>query len=138
MSSRKPDIVGTIAFAVYLALVAYLCFGHFDSLPSVPRSIFGIPSDKVVHFLMFVPFVPLAYIAFVGDRRRPWVTIAAIVGIFMAGCGIAALTEIIQGLISYRSKDLADFRADSFSMAIAALVVFIHYLFKRNKNAPDS
>ena len=138
MSSRKPDIFGTIALVIYLALVAYLCFSHFDSLPNVPRSFMGIPSDKIVHFLMFLPLVPLAYIAFVGDRHRLWVTILAILVIFMAGCGIAALTEIIQGMTSYRSKDLLDFRADSFSMAAASLVVFIHYLFRRKKNAPDA
>ena len=131
MSSRKPDIFGTIALVIYLALVAYLCFSHFESLPKVPRSFMGIPSDKM-------PFVPLAYIAFVGDRRRLWVTMVAIIVIFMAGCGIAALTEIIQGMTSYRSKDLLDFRADSFSMAAASLVVFIHYLFRRKKNAPDA
>ena len=65
-------------------------------------------------------------------------TMVAIIVILMAGCGIAALTEIIQGMTSYRSKDLLDFRADSFSMAAASLVVFIPYLFRRKKNAPDA
>jgi len=138
MSARKPDILGTIALVAYLGLIAYLCLAHFDNLPSVPRSFLGIPSDKLVHFLMFMPFVPLAYIAFVGDRRSPWVTLAATVAIFAVGCGVAALTEILQGMTSYRSKDVLDYRADTISMAVMSLVVFIHYLYRRRKNAPDS
>ena len=35
-----------ILFLLYLAGLLLLCFGKFDSVPSVPRSLLGIPTDK--------------------------------------------------------------------------------------------
>ena len=53
-----------ILFAVYLAAVLVLCFGKFPSSEDVPKYLWGIPTDKIVHFLMFLPFPVLAYLAF--------------------------------------------------------------------------
>ena len=53
-----------ILFFLYLAAVAFLCFMHVDKLPDVQKFIFGIPTDKIAHFLMFLPFPILAYLAY--------------------------------------------------------------------------
>ena len=63
-----------VLFLVYVALVAWLCFGMFKPSQDIPRSLFGIPIDKVVHFLMFLPFPILGTIAF--DFRSWWRALA--------------------------------------------------------------
>ena len=62
--TRRQLIWSRILFAVYLAAVAFLCFGQFSSSQDVPMDLWGIPTDKVVHFLMFFPFPLLACLAF--------------------------------------------------------------------------
>ena len=57
-----------ILFGLYLVAVAVLCFARFPESEDVPKSLLGIPMDKIVHFLMFFPFPVLTYLAF--DRYR--------------------------------------------------------------------
>ena len=59
--TRRQLVIARVLFAMYLVAVAVLCFGKFDSSQDVPKSLWGIPTDKVVHFLMFFRF-------------RPWLT----------------------------------------------------------------
>ena len=54
--TRKQLILARIVFAVYILAVLVLCFGKFESTEDVPMDLWGIPTDKVVHFLMFFPF----------------------------------------------------------------------------------
>ena len=52
----KRDRIFFVLFLAYLGLVVWCCFGNFGSMPNVQREMFGIPTDKVVHFVMFLPF----------------------------------------------------------------------------------
>ena len=90
--TRRQLVISRILFAVYLVAVAVLCFGNFQSSEDVPKDLWGLPMDKVVHFLMFFPLPVLAYLAF--DRyqakRRPailWVAVTV-----LGGCAYAAFT----------------------------------------------
>ena len=56
--------IARIVFLLYLAVLMYLCFGKFQGIPQAPHGFFGIEGDKVVHFLMFLPFPILSYFAF--------------------------------------------------------------------------
>ena len=47
---KKKLLLSRLLFFAYLAAVLFLCFGRFESTPDVPRSILGIPADKLVHF----------------------------------------------------------------------------------------
>ena len=53
----RQRIAIRLLFILYIAGVLYLCFGHFDNTPSVPLTLWGIPTDKVVHFAMFFAVV---------------------------------------------------------------------------------
>lgn len=124
--TRRQLTVTRIAFAVYLVVVAWLCFGHFDGMPDVERSILGIPTDKIVHFLMFAPFPVLAYYAFDRFSKKRWASVLWSVVAFIAGALLAAGSEIGQAfLTTYRSGDPVDLLADIVGLAAGTLVVLV-------------
>ena len=47
-----------------------LCFTSSDKLPDIQKTIFGFPTDKVAHFLMFLPFPILFYMAWDHDTSK--------------------------------------------------------------------
>ena len=58
--NRKQLTYARIAFAAYIVAVLVLCFAKFPSTDDVPTELWGIPMDKIVHFLMFFPLPLLA------------------------------------------------------------------------------
>ena len=123
-------LVFRILFFLYVAGVLFMCFGKFDSTPSVPLELWGIPTDKLVHFGMFLPFPILAYLAF---GRQYITTKAALLftGVtFIVGLMLALGTEWGQAhLTAYRSGDPRDFLADAIALATGSLLV-LHPLRK--------
>lgn len=130
---KKHRILQKLVFLIYLAAVAYLCLGHFTSIPSVPRSIWGIPIDKVAHFVMFFPFPVLFYWAFKWPGSKWWHSLLLTVGILLVGALIAYSTELLQGLTTYRTKDVMDFHADFKALCISSAIVFVIDLVKNLK-----
>ncbi len=117
---------------IYLAAVAYLCFMKPDDLPEVRPDIFGIPLDKIVHFLMFFPFPIVAYEAFKPKGGRKLIHIAVLMILYSVGLGLAIGTEHIQGMLGYRSEDINDFYADLTGMSCAAIMTAVYILAKKN------
>lgn len=132
--TRRQRIFARILFVVYLASVAWLCFGRFDSMPDVPRYFLGIPIDKIVHFLMFFPFPILAFLAFDKFTEKWWVSVLFTLGTFLVGALIAAGTEVGQArLTSYRSGDPKDYLADLLALGISSLIVLTIDIWKQRK-----
>lgn len=124
-----------ILLLLYVALVAYLCFGNFKSLPDVEKFILGIPTDKVVHFCMFFPFSILGYYSY--DRKTNTVieSLCAVINACAYGCIFAGITEIIQASLPYRSEDLGDFAADCLGIGVASVFIFLfNLIIIRRKN----
>lgn len=133
-SSRA--IIFRILMILYILAVGYLCFNNFKKMPDdLPKMLFGIPIDKVVHFCMFLPFPILGFFAFDHDKWSVIETIGKILELASFGCIFAGLTEIIQGQLPYRTQDIADFKADAIAICLASLIVFIVDIFfiKHNK-----
>lgn len=107
---------------IYLAGVCVLCLMHNESIPQVSFSLWGIPQDKLVHFLMFLPFPVLAEFSF-GKRqgRRPVLLRTAL--LFLIGMLLAGLTEYLQKLSGYRTMELLDFVADCTGLAVSCLII---------------
>ncbi|MCR5325389.1 MAG: VanZ family protein [Bacteroidales bacterium] len=118
---------------LYLAAIAVLCFAKFSSLPSVPGSFLGIPTDKIVHFLMFLPFPVLALLSFKLKKPAILKIILIIVMLFFVGCMIAWGTEYMQGLLPYRDMDPVDFKADSLGLFVGSILSFIIFVFAVKK-----
>ena len=121
--NRTRSVLFTIVMCLYIGTVAYLCFANFHKLPDVPKTLLGIPMDKIVHFCMFFPFPILAFLAydkFTGTRKS--VVIFALIT-FAVGCTVAAATEIGQALLTdYRSGDPTDFLADFLALLSSSLI----------------
>ena len=131
--TRRQIIWSRILFAVYLAAVAFLCFGRFSNSQDVPTDLWGIPTDKVVHFLMFFPFPLLACLAFGGYRGKPGQAVLKTALAFLAGCAFAAGTEWVQTRLPYRSGDPVDFQADALALLLSSVIVLLLVLVKHRK-----
>lgn len=130
-SSRKLTILFKIAFILYVAAVLYLCFGKFDNKPYIPFTIWGIPTDKFVHFCMFFPFPILAFLAFDSFTNSVSSTLAFAGGTLVVGILLAMGTEWGQAtLTDYRSGDRMDLMADFLALALSTAIVIVWDLLK--------
>ncbi len=93
---------------LYVAAVGYLCFADFDPSFIQKQSDLLHLTDKDVHFLMFLPFVPLTYLAFASREWKFRKTALFSVAMLVTAVAAAALIELIQGQTLYRSEDLWD------------------------------
>ena len=132
MKGRR--LIARILFFLYIVAVLVLCFGQFKDAPSVPWTLLGIPSDKLVHFCMFFPFPILAFLAFDKYTETPRSTFLFSGITFLVGVALAFGTEWGQAhLTTYRSGDPLDWLADISALFISTLIVIIWDLLKQRK-----
>jgi len=84
---------------------------------------FGFPTDKVVHFMMFLPFPILAFLSSSYVAKKWWQSILYVLLLFAIGCAIAAITETVQGMLGTRTADIKDFDADIIALGISSVLV---------------
>lgn len=134
MMSRRV-LFPRILMLLYICTVAFLCFHRFSSLPSISQTVLGIPTDKIVHFIMFFPFPVLTVMCIRNaPKSRSAVIIQGIMA-FLIGCLFAILTEYIQTKLYYRSGDILDFAADAIALALASVISFSILAHRFRKNA---
>lgn len=119
---------------LYLAAVAVLCFANIKSTPDIRKEFFGIATDKIAHFLMFLPLPILAFFAFDKYTDKVWTSILCTLITFACGVGIAALTEVVQSRLPYRSGDHRDFAADLLALGLSSVLVLIIDITKQKKS----
>ncbi|MBO4843401.1 MAG: VanZ family protein [Bacteroidales bacterium] len=125
-----------ILLLIYLAAVLYLCFSTLQNLPHVQRKIWGIPTDKLVHFVMFLPFPFLMYLTFAPITKKFFKALTHVIIIFGLGCALAAGTEIVQKQLSYRTGDLKDFEADALALIVGSVfILLINFIIAINKSS---
>ena len=129
----KMRYISAFLLCAYIVAVAVLCFMKPSSLPQVELDFFGIPMDKVVHFIMFLPFSILAYMTFwpadAGRIRK----LAVLLVIVIFGAGMAVATEKIQAMTGYRSGDIMDFAADMTGILAGAALTALFILLKKDR-----
>ena len=130
---RIRRIIFLLLFCLYIAAVAYLCFARPDEVPSLPETWFGLPADKVAHFLMFLPFPFLGYIAFEGNGMNWWKKALLMIGLLTIGFALALGTEQVQALLEYRSSDSRDLLADYSGLLSGRIITTIYLLIRRRK-----
>ena len=132
--TRRQLTYARIVFLVYLVVLLVLCFGQFSSTQDVPKFMWGIPTDKIVHFLMFLPFPILAYLAFDRFQGKRGSSLLWTAVVFGAGILLAAGTELGQArLTTYREGDPNDFLSDLLALAVGSVIVLIVILVKPKK-----
>ena len=120
-------ILKILLFMAYVGLVAWLCFGTFTPAPDIPRTIFGIPIDKCVHFAMFLPFPILGTLAF--DFRSWWRTLC--LSTLLANL-MAFVFETFQTRINpARTTDPTDLNANLLGITLGLLIAILIGLFRK-------
>lgn len=130
MKFRKRYIWLVILF-IYICSVAYLCFMKPDEIPTIDPFLWGIPIDKLAHFAMFFPYPFLAYAAFQPHGKRRYIHFIVLLIVVIVGAGLAVGTEQIQGMLEYRSYDIADYMADMIGMGSSAFIIALYVLFRK-------
>lgn len=102
-------------------------------MPSKGFDWFGLPADKVGHFLMFLPFPILSFTAFVKDYGTGTDAFFRLMVIVLAGAAIAIGTELIQKVLGYRSFDLHDFLCDIAGILAGTVVAILFIAIKKRK-----
>lgn len=129
MKSRV--FLSRILMLLYLIAIAFLCFIRGDSIPVVKATFLGFPTDKVAHFIMFLPFPILAFLSTDWKISKVWKNALLIFCILVVGCGIASLTEYLQSFTPTRTADVKDLYADMISLGLSSIFVFFVTLFKK-------
>ncbi len=96
------------------AYVVGLLLLMFVPVPPMPSYLPG-DFDKVVHVGLFLVLAALAYASGLGGRG-PAVTL-----IVVASAGLAAVIEVVQSQLPYRSGDPKDFIAGTLGALVGAL-----------------
>lgn len=122
----KRKHISVIILCAYVAAVAVLCFMKGDTIPSMEFSILGIPSDKIAHFMMFVPFPFLTYYTFRTADKIFRKDLTVLLVSLLAGAGFAAGTERIQSMLEYRSGDIMDLAADMTGLLFGCIITIIY------------
>lgn len=122
-----------IALILYIIAVAYLCFANFNKLPDVPRKFLGLEMDKIVHFCMFFPFPIMGFLAYGKKTKSKGESIALMITICAIGCIFAGLTEMIQGMMPYRTEDIRDYKADLIAIGISSLITLFADIYRHHK-----
>ena len=129
---KKKRYISAVLLCLYIITVALLCFIKTESLPSVELTIFGIPTDKLVHAVMFFPFPVLTYMTFQPDEGGIWRSLPIIIAAVALGLGLAAGTERIQTLLGYRTGDVKDLMSDMVGILCGAVLILIYVVFIKN------
>ena len=122
------------AFCIYLAAVGVLCFIRPSSLPEMEiKTFLGLPIDKVLHFLMFLPYPVLSGLVFINrEQKIPGITAIMLI-LAITGIGVAYGTEMIQAQTEYRSYEIADFYADMTGIAAGVILAASYIAYTRLK-----
>lgn len=128
---RKVTVI--LTFCLYLAAVLYLCLMKPDDMPQMELSFFGIPMDKLGHFVMFLPFPVLSYMLFYDRERKISYELLIMAAIIALGIGLAFGTEQLQAMTQYRTSDIMDVYSDMTGLAAGSIAAIILILIKRRR-----
>ena len=108
-----------------MIIVLIGCLANFSSGPQLPSKIIGIQADKVIHFLIFLPYPVLVYGALHNLTEKPYGHMIIFATTLLTGCMFAGMIEFFQGLTDYRSAELMDFVADNLGVLTSLILIYI-------------
>lgn len=119
----------------YLGGCTYFLFAKGDSLPAFKKagmilwlaSLLDVLPDKIVHSLLFIPIIPLAW-----GAVRPRRIITKIV-IFWSGLIFGVITEVIQHYLPYRTGDISDVAADIVGSVLGIPFMLLFFSSEKKK-----
>ncbi len=121
-------------FFVYIIVILSIMFFTINTENiKAPDFIFGIEIDKVVHFIVFLPYPFLLWLAF-NKRFIRHGNLFLCLLIPLSGLIFAIATEFLQSLNPTRDFDIFDILANILSIIFASLVLnVIHFINDRSR-----
>lgn len=130
----KLTAIYIITFCTYLAAVGLLCFLRPSSLPDMDiKTFLGIPIDKMLHFLMFLPYPILSSLVFISKDCSYACSLLIVTVLAITGAGVAYGTEMIQASTGYRSYEINDFYADLTGIVTGSLMALAYLTYLKLK-----
>ena len=125
----RSRTIGKVFLGIYFAVILYLCLGSFQGVSGLWKTLWGIQLDKVVHFLMYLPFPALALWAFYDGKHFGRTLLLILLAGFLFGAGI----EVMQALLTdARSAEWGDLGANTLGLLLSGAVIsVIHKCFQR-------
>jgi len=118
-----------LLFACYVGGVAWLCFGEFKPDPDVPHRLWGISMDKVVHFLMFLPFPVLGTLAC--ENRSWWRSLTLMTA--LANLIAFSFEHLQSRLTTHRVTDPSDLNANLLGITLGLLIAILAGMLAKKK-----
>ncbi len=123
-----------LILVLYMVSVCLLCFLNLGTDSDMSPEWFGIPKDKIAHFLMFFPYPAIIALVFCKSGWNPVKFIGFLLVVLVSGIVIGGSIELIQGMTGYRSCDIKDFRADCIGLFTGTLLTLSVWLAVRGKD----
>ncbi len=134
VKTKKIRIIFQIVAGLYAAAVAVLCFAKFDPAFIQEQSALLHLTDKDVHFLMFLPFIPLGYLAFGRWEWKMKGTVLFSLAMLFLAAALTFLIELLQGQTDYRGEDVFDALAGIGGALTGGVILLIIKALKLKKN----
>ena len=116
----RTQHIGRCVLAVYVIVILCMCLGTFQGPSGMWKTFLGIQMDKVVHFVMYLPYPALVFWSFYqGKNGKRLMLFALLVGIAYSGA-----VELMQALFTdTRSAEWGDLLANTLGMTAGGLAV---------------
>lgn len=121
-------------FFVYLTVILFVMIFtiHTEEIKA-PDYILGIAIDKVVHFIVFLPYPFLLWLAF-NKRFARYKNLFVCCLVPISGLIFAIATEFLQSVNPARDFDYYDILANILSIIFASLILnVIHFINDRSR-----
>lgn len=127
------SLIKSLFFVYLIVILSIMIFTINTEDIKAPDLLFGIEIDKVVHFLVFLPYPFLLWLAF-NKRFIKHRNLFICFLIPLTGLLFAIATELLQSLNPTRDFDIFDILANILSIIFASLVLnVIHFINDRSR-----
>ncbi|MDP3436030.1 MAG: hypothetical protein Q8S04_02180 [Bacteroidales bacterium] len=119
-------------FLIYVAIVIFASLYSFKNT-SVDLSFFilGVRVDRLVHFIMFLPFPLFAWLAF-GSTIKRYTGRFSMSALAISGLLISTITETLQTLNPNRDFDYIDLIANYSAIVVGTIMVALIEKYAKN------
>ncbi len=118
--------ISLILLIIYIASVLFLSLYSFENTQiDLPKFFLGIPLDKIIHFIMYIPLPILLWAVLIDFYPSYYHRGVALVIIFIISIILSTSTEILQKTTEFRQFEYLDLIANYLGVIIGLLSISI-------------
>jgi len=119
-------------FYIYILLVLFASLYSFkETKIDLSEYILGIRVDRIVHFILFLPYSVNAWLAF-GSSLKKYSGRYSQLYILFSGLVVSSVTEYLQTLTPYRDFDIFDLSSNYLGIMSGSILVYILNKYAKN------